>query len=260
MSTKRIIDSFWLDKYHSVYLIGGGGKTSLMFALAETLVQADRSVITTTSTKILYPQEDESKCVIAGPWQTIMGDVETKLVKSRHVTIAREVLEEERKKLCGYAVPELDAISESACADYLLVEADGSAGRSLKAHMDHEPVLSELAELLIVVIGVDCLGKPMNPEHVHRAELLCRRLNRPPDSAITVEDIAAIVFHPDGYLKKAGKNSHVLVFISKTGTPEDRGQAAVLASSLKCNDSAGRISKIITGEVRNKLIRIDLQL
>ncbi|MBW2491457.1 MAG: putative selenium-dependent hydroxylase accessory protein YqeC, partial [Deltaproteobacteria bacterium] len=47
-----------------VSLVGGGGKTSLMFKLARELSMAGDTVLTTTTTKIFEPSRDQAACVI----------------------------------------------------------------------------------------------------------------------------------------------------------------------------------------------------
>ncbi len=235
-----------------------------MLALAQILVEAGRSVITTTSTKILYPEGTccfendthakivEPGCVIVGPWELIQDQLKDKLRRTKHITIARTIMQEATiRKLGGYSVTELNAIEDSSPADYLLIEADGSAGRSIKAHEEYEPVLLNRPGLVIAVIGIDCLGKPMNAQYVHRAELFCERLNRPLNSTITSADVAAIVLHPKGYLHKVIQDSESIVFISKVATLEEKKQAALLAETLKRKDKVRRIDCIITGDVKD---------
>jgi probable selenium-dependent hydroxylase accessory protein YqeC len=246
----QLCDAFHLERHRYVYLIGGGGKTSLMFALARYLGTTGHSVLTTTSTRILFPRPEESDRVVVAPLDSGLIDrLRIEFAGRRHVTVAPAHLEEERK-LRGFTSDELDELVDAGVADYLLVEADGSAGRSLKAHLDYEPVLSDRADLVIVVIGVDCVGMPMNSLHVHRAPLFCERLGRPPESLVTPDDVAAIVFHREGYLKRVGRDSAVAVFLSKVGTLEAEGRARELKEALKRRDQESRISAIVSGDLR----------
>lgn len=247
----RLLEAFALEKNRYVYLIGGGGKTSLMFTLARVLGAAGRSVLTTTSTRIRYPGPGESDRVVVAPLDAgLIERLRVELAGRRHLTVAPSLLHEEQK-LCGFASAELDALADARVADYLFVEADGAAGRSLKTHLDHEPVLSDRADLVIVVIGVDCVGRPMNDRYVHRAGLFCERLGRLPGSLITAEDVAAIVFHPEGYLKRVGRDSAVAVFLNKVGTRVTEGQAREVAEALKRRDQARRVLAIGIGDARD---------
>lgn len=248
-SPARLLEAFELQRHRCVYLIGGGGKTSLMFALAHALGTAGHSVLTTTSTRIRYPQSSASDQVVVAPFDPgLITRLRAELAHRRHVTVAASWQQEEQK-LYGFTSSELDQLAASGVAEYLLAEADGAAGRSLKAHLDFEPVLSDRADLVIAVIGIDCVGRPMSDLYMHRASLFCERLGRPPESLITCEDVAAIVFHREGYLKRVGRHSAVAVFLSKVRTPAAEEQARRLAESLRGRDRGNRISAIVTGDV-----------
>jgi probable selenium-dependent hydroxylase accessory protein YqeC len=245
-----ILDAFGLRESRYVFLVGGGGKTSLMFALAHALADERHSVLTTTSTRIRHPEPAESGHLIVGPDAgSLIDPLRSAFETRRHITAAAARLESE-EKLGGLAVNQLDVLVEARVADHVLVEADGAAGRSLKAHRDHEPVVSPRADLVIAVVGVDCLGMPMDDLHVHRADLLRERLGRPLGSVVTVHDVSGIFFHRDGYLGRIGKGAKVTVFVSKAGTPEALGDARRLAETLRTADREHRIGRIVVGDVR----------
>ena len=132
-------------------IIGGGGKTSLLYRLAEELA-AQGSVIVATSTHIWPPEH----LPVLERTQAVRGVV---CVGSRC----------ENGKLGAPA----QSFSELAgLADFVLVEADGSAGRPLKAHLPHEPVIPENSRRVICVVGASGFGKPVR-ETVHRWERFC---------------------------------------------------------------------------------------
>jgi len=74
---------------------------------------------------------------------------------------------------------------------------------------------------------------------VHRSTLLCERLGRAAESTITAEDVAAAFFHRDGYLKKIGSDSEVIVYISKAGAGTE-DVARQLAFALRTADTGSR--------------------
>lgn len=251
-----ILEAFSAAEYRYVHLIGGGGKTTLMFALAHALANAGHSVLTTTTTKIFEPEPSESDCVVFEPDAArLVERLRAKYALRRHVTAAARRGAEGRK-LEGLDIATLDAVVDSRAADHVLVEADGAAGRSLKAHADHEPVVSARADLVIAVIGVDCLGSPTDDEHVHRAELFRERLARPEGTLVTSEDVAAIVLHPEGYLARVSPSTRVFVFINKATTAQAHEQAQQIAQRLRRNDRAGRVTRIIVGDVRARAFEV----
>jgi hypothetical protein len=92
----------------------------------------------------------------------------------------------------------------------------------------------------------------MNDLHVHRAGLFRERLGRPPRSLITADDVATIVFHREGYLRRVGRDSAVAVFLSKVGTPAAERQARRVAEALRKRDQEHRISAIVIGDVKDR--------
>ena len=221
-----------------------------MFALAHALAAEGRSVLTTTSTRILYPEPRESEGVVLGTdalW--LAGRLRHEFTVHRHVTAVAPDPEGARK-VGGLPVAVLDALVDARVADHVLVEADGSAGRPLKAHREHEPVISSRADLVIAVIGVVCLGAPMDDVHVHRATLLCDRLGRPAGALVTAADVAGIVFHRDGYLARVARGAEVIVFVNQAATSQSLAGARGLAEALRRRDSERRLARVVIGDVR----------
>ena len=115
--------------------------------------------------------------------------------------------------------------------------------------MDYEPVVSQHADLVIAVIGIDCVGKPLSDEYVHRSRRFGDLLDRAEGAPITTKDITNIFFHPSGYLKSVGPRTKVAIFISKVGSEAEREAAIELAAALRGADSDGRIERIVMGEL-----------
>ena len=242
-------DAFALPTHSYIFLIGGGGKTTLMFTLAHHLLRAGRTVVSTTSTKILYPRPADAACAIVEDDPVrLVSRLRSELPAARHVVIGKTLNNVDRK-LHGYVAEELDYLRQANVADYLIVEADGAAGRSLKAHEDYEPVISSHADLVIAVIGSDCIGRPLGDAHVHRAARFGKLLNRAMGTPVTVEDVAAIFFHPLGYLKAVPPPADVIVLISKAGAGARRANAERLAVALRTADRHQRISRVVIGEL-----------
>lgn len=217
MQPVKLVAALGLEDRRYVYVVGGGGKTTLIRALAAELAAAGHAVISTTSTRIRRP---EGRVVLG----TDLGEVGPGVV-----TVAAAALPGD--KLAGLPLSTLDQIYAEAGADWVLVEADGSAGRSLKAHAAHEPVVSERAELVVAVVGLDVLGKPATDEHVHRAELLRERQGLVEGAQIGVEEVCAALLDAEGPLR--GVTAPVVVVMTK-GTPEQCEAVAAGLRGLRC--------------------------
>jgi len=249
-SAGGVLDFFGLRDRRYVHLIGGGGKTTLMFAAAHALAGEGRRVLTTTSTRILYPGHADSAHVVLGTDRaSLVERVRSGFATHRHVTAVAPDPAGGRK-VVGLRVAVLDALVDAQVADHVLVEADGSAGRPLKAHADHEPVVSPRADLVIAVIGVDCLGVPLDDAHVHRAALLCERLGRPAGALVTAADVAAIVLRHDGWLARVAPDCAVIAFINKVTAPAARDDARQIAEALCAADTGRRLARVVAGDVR----------
>ena len=156
-------------------IIGSGGKTSLLAALAREL---PGTVVLTTTTHIL---PFEGVPLLVAPTE---DDVHAALAESRVVCVGSHA--EKNGKL---VTPSLGIDALATLADYVLVEADGARRLPLKAHATWEPVIPACSNRAIVVFGASGLGHLVN-EKVHRPEIFCQLAGCAPDDAATPELVA----------------------------------------------------------------------
>lgn len=156
-------------------VIGSGGKTSLLAALA---LELTGTVLLTTTTHIL-PFADVPLVTSADA-----DDVSAALAESRVVCVGSQA--EKNGKL---VVPSLGIDALATLADYVLVEADGARRLPLKAHATWEPVIPASSNRTIVVFGASGLGHPVS-EKVHRPEIFCELVGCTPEDPATPELVA----------------------------------------------------------------------
>jgi molybdenum cofactor cytidylyltransferase len=155
------------DAPELVALVGGGGKTSLLFALAAEL--PGRVVITTT-TRIFDAQMSRAPAVVYANDLSPLGEA---LAAHGHCLVVGRV---EGDKALGVP-PDLPAqLLARPDVDAVLVEADGSRMRPIKAPADHEPVIPSGTTLLVPVAGIEALEGPLG-EVAHRAEKIREIMN-----------------------------------------------------------------------------------
>jgi hypothetical protein len=76
-----------------ISLVGAGGKTTLMFRLAQELFLNGKNVVTTTTTKILEPTSGETNFLFIDPdGRKIKDFVQKYLNQYHHITVAKERL------------------------------------------------------------------------------------------------------------------------------------------------------------------------
>lgn len=161
-------------------VIGSGGKTSLLYRLAEEL-RTCGTVLLATTTHIIRPP------------QYPFAETATQL---------RAALAAEGVACAGSYTPEGKLTAPAfdgweQAADFVLVEADGSKRLPAKAHEAWEPVLPPQRRRTICVLGASAFGQPIR-QAAHRPALFAQLAGVPWSAAITPE-MAARVIRREGF-------------------------------------------------------------
>ena len=228
-----------------VAFVGGGGKTSLMFALAQAL--PGRCIMTTT-TRIFAAQMKLAKEVAFFTAEEAEG-AEIKL---------SEALDREGACLVVGAVTGEKAIGvppelpgqwlARPDVDFVLVEADGSRMRPIKAPAAHEPVIPPAATLVVPVVGIDALDGRFE-EITHRPEEAAKLLQLSVSSERwSVNSIATLIAHPQGGLKGVPDGARVVPFINKVETAMQLRAARQIAQQLL---QSPRIERVVIGAAKS---------
>jgi len=194
-------------------LIGGGGKTGLMVYLLDELEKAGKKVIASTTTKLSADYPRGLSFRVADSLSAVLKQVVKPHSPGERVTLVQGEAENETGKMAGIHSDWIDKASAAHPDIIFLVEGDGSAGRSLKGHLTHEPVIPAATGLLIPVIGIDCIGKALDDESAHRPSRITELTGTEPGAIITGELIIQLLFHPEGYLRNCPTDAVVLPFI-----------------------------------------------
>jgi probable selenium-dependent hydroxylase accessory protein YqeC len=208
-----------------VAFTGGGGKTSALFRLAHEL--ADRRVLVATTTRIWVPRPEQGQLVV----EPTLDAASRTLVRqwTRGVRVLGTAITPEGK-LQGVP-PDWIAILD-AIADFVLVEADGAAGKPLTAPRDHEPVIPSAAELVVPVAGVEAVGAPLDAAHVHRVAEIAALTGLAAGARLTADALATVLLDPRGNVKGAPPEARVVPLINKVSTPAEQGAARAVAAAL----------------------------
>jgi molybdenum cofactor cytidylyltransferase len=209
-----------------VAFIGAGGKTTGMFQLARQLP----SPVFITATSHL------------GTWQLgladrhIIADTPDPIEKLEHglkgIILVTGEMDGDRTKpinnnlmnwlqqFCGYhSIP-------------LLIEADGSRGKPLKAWAEHEPPIPAFVELVVQVVGLTGLGKPLSNGNVHRPEIFSNLSTLSISESITPDSLVRVLTHSEGGLKNIPANARRVVLLNQADTHELQSAAQGMASAL----------------------------
>lgn len=241
-------DALMLSGGGVISLVGAGGKTSLMFRLAAELDAAGERVLTTTTTRIFRPRDDQSRSVIlAERAGEVLERAQTLLGTERHLTAAAGVRDDPRK-LIGFAPGVIDRLAGAGVFRWVIVEADGAAGRSLKAPAAHEPVIPGSTGWLVIVAGLSAVGRPLTEDHVFRPEVFSRLSGLAPGEPVDAAAVAAVLGHPQGGLKGAPAGCRRVVFLNQADTPE-RVVSALTVAELLRQGPGGGLERVVCGRL-----------
>lgn len=212
-------------KGQTIAIIGGGGKTTLMYMLAHELSAAGNRTIVTTTTHIRKPVpgqvplifEADDACGDPLHDTTMLSDISKALDRHSLLAILQTAGPKEQAEGKMAGPPPAFIAQLPLLADYVLVEADGSRGLPLKAPAAHEPVYPPQTDHVLALAGLSALGKPLQ-EICHRADLAARRLGCSPEHRVRPEDLARLVFHPQGQLKDLPSGARLGILLNQADT------------------------------------------
>ena len=213
-----------------VALVGGGGKTTAMFRLAREIVARGGTAITTTTTRIFGAQIALSPAHVPAAEATRQR-VSAALAAHRQVLVigATDAGSGKAEGVSLDLFQRLRAWCPKAC---ILNEADGSRMRPFKAPAAYEPVIPPATTLVVVLVGADVFGEPLDAEHVHRPELVSALSGAALGTRITPDIVARVVAHREGGRKGVPAGARVVVLINKADRLADRAPARATAEHL----------------------------
>ena len=171
--------------------------------------------------------------------------------------IAYSHLGHDGHRLAGFGPELVDVLAGAGEFDRILVEADGSARKPLKAPAQHEPVIPASTNALVIVAGLNGLGLPLSAEYLFRPEIWSRLSGLSLGSPVTAESLAQCVAHRDGLARGCPETARRILFLNQADTPERRSNAMRVVECLS-NVSGARLERIVTGWLLPELAVADV--
>lgn len=232
-----------------ISLVGAGGKTRLMFRLARELVSAGETVLTTTTTKIYTPSLEQSESVfISETADGLLKNLRTQRGVMHPVTAAAGRLPDQNK-LIGLAPEVIRDIWQSRLFKWIIVEADGAAGRPLKAPAGHEPVIPDCSSICVGIIGLSGVGRPLESVRVFRTEQFHRLSGLPAGETITPAAVVQVIIHDQGIFKGAPGNALRIAFCNQADDPRNQAAGRQIARVLIQTKHTG-INRVVIGQAQ----------
>lgn len=203
-------ERFGLGERELVSFVGAGGKTTLMLGLGSDLADAGRRVVITTTTKMAAEQ-------VQPPVVDSTAKVEANF--GRRPGALFVVRRDAENKVTGPSPVEINELYRDSSAEYILVEADGSHGRSLKVPANFEPVIPTASTTVVVVAGIDAVGASI-ASACHRPERVAELLERPVTHQLQPADVAKVITSARGGMKDVPAAARVVVAVTKVGSTD----------------------------------------
>lgn len=191
-------DFFSDGKKHNICLVGGGGKTTVMYELAAAWAACGRRVLVLTSTHILCPAD--------GSFAADAATVHNLWQQRRYVVIGTP--EFATGKLTAPPQDLYEALQLQA--DVILCEADGSRHHPCKVPAAHEPVLLPDRDIVLAVAGMDALGNSLQ-QACQRPQLAAALLGCSAEKIIDAQMLAALLLSEQGARKNVGARAYYIV-------------------------------------------------
>lgn len=121
--------------------------------------------------------------------EEILKEVKEMLAENRLLCMGTPMYSRDGSVITKLSAPAISFEKLLPYARYILVEADGSRNRPLKAHRSFEPVIPESTALTVCMIGASGLGKPIS-ESVHCPDIFCRLTGADPEAPADAASIA----------------------------------------------------------------------
>jgi molybdenum cofactor cytidylyltransferase len=114
----------------------------------------------------------------------------------------------------------------------LIIEADGSRSRPVKAPAKYEPAIPKFVDTVVVVSGMSALGKRLTSKWVHRAEIYADLSGIKVGDNISQEAICRVLTHPSGGLKGIPKHSRRVTLLNQIDSRESLAIVEKMRDSL----------------------------
>ena len=190
-------DFFTDGKKHTICLVGGGGKTTVMYELAADWAACGRKVLALTSTHILRP--------VDGSFAADVPAVQNLWQQRRYAVIGTPELS--TGKLTAPPQDLYEALQLQA--DVILCEADGSRHHPCKVPAEHEPVLWPDSDIVLAVAGMDALGRPL--AQACQRPLAAELLGCGAEKILDEQMLASLLRSEQGARKNVGARAYYIV-------------------------------------------------
>jgi len=252
--THSLVEALAIGVREHIALVGGGGKTTLMLELAHELRRNRKQVITSTTTKVWHREALQYEKVLLveddADWRNKLREG---LSQEGTVFVGGSILDS--GKVEGISASLADEVFYDLNVHCLVVEADGSAGRPLKAPAEHEPVIPGSVTMVVAMMGLEAMSAPLDEVIAFRVGHVSKITGLETGSIFTPSALSKVFLHPAGLFKGTPDTARRVVFLNKGDLIEEETRAEELADILLA-DPVNKIDRVILGSIKNGVYEI----
>lgn len=219
-----------LEQPATIAFVGSGGKTTALFQLARQFPAA----LVTTSTHLGKWQTGQADTHITWQADVALPDF---FVPETGICLLTGPLDPVSNRYGGLDAAQLARLRQLAQNHTLplLIEADGSRQKPLKAPAEHEPAIPDFVDAVVVVAGLSGLGQPLAEETVHRAERFAALSGQGMGEKVSAAGLARVLNHTEGGLKNVPAGARRIALLNQAETSERQAAAGGMAGELLKN-------------------------
>ena len=217
---------FLAEKGHIVSLVGGGGKTTLLYAMADHCARKGWRVLVTTTTHIRQPAAcyAPDEAALSALWQ------------AGHYAVIGTPAENGKLTL-----PPPQLLRRMAQVEAVFIEADGAKHYPCKLPAAHEPVILPESDIVLAVAGLSAVEKPLETV-CFRLETACALLGAAPETLLTPELLARLLASEAGGRKQVGERQ----FYAVLNQADDAARRALGEETQKLLWERFRVRSVLT--------------
>jgi probable selenium-dependent hydroxylase accessory protein YqeC len=235
----RLGKALGLRRRELVSVVGAGGKSSLVAALASERAAAGQAVLATSTTQVYHPP---GRLLMEQDPQRLLADAAQRLVPGWLLNLATDSrVEDGRVKLQGLSPGAVDRLWEQNLTPLLLVEADGARRMPLKAPRAHEPATPSASSLVVGVMGLGGVGKPVDEKHIFAPHEFSTLTGAARGQAVGPGHLAALALHPQGLFKNAPPLARRVVLMNQGELPGAARAAREIAAHIQEKEDSSRV-------------------
>ncbi len=188
----KLLDDIGLKPGEAAFITGTGGKTTLLWHLADLASRRGR-VIASVTAKMLPPEEPHYDKLLLDP-----ADYDPAGHDEHRIQLVAAG-KNSQGKLLGISCQEVQELSFPD--RYLILEADGSRGRKLKMWFDHEPPVCPMAGLTLGILPITALHETIGDNSVYNPEGFQKATGLKTGDQVTREALAEMALSPQGMFR-----------------------------------------------------------